>query len=197
MNKTLKKAFEDMRRFSIGTPKESYTFSEVQSFLEDQKRGIQSYLEKPIATEYERLASENSSLTQKHEEVSKQLETISNENKELSTKAETLEKSLEPFKKQATNEKAIKLLSGKVVKGAELDAYNLLNHDELKDIAEDKLGSVVETQLNALFESKGYLKPIVEKAEKAEKILSLNEGGEKIEENTFVPTRETVRRRDY
>lgn len=174
----IKKLSENMRPFSFAN-KETYNYQDVVQLLEDQKRGLVSYFDKEVITKLDELASEQESLTSKNTELEDSVKALTEEKEKLETNVDTLSSELTPFKEQSKKVTAIELLKGKVVEGAELDAFDSLNLEGFDEVEEDKKEEFVNNALNGLFETKKYFKPqevVVDGV--SDKVLQVREGQE-------------------
>lgn len=158
----IKQLSEKMRNFSIGTPKENYTFDEVQRYLEDQKKGLVSYFDGEVSAELEKLASDKKSLTTEYEALDASFKKLNEEKEGLGKSVEALQTELKPFKENSKAEKAKTILKGKVALGAEVDAFNLLDLSKLEEIEEEKQEQFINESVAKLLEEKSYLKPTVD-----------------------------------
>lgn len=158
INQTVKKLIDEMR-FHFDK-KETYSTDDIyrmeDAFKKAVKREVLNELdsfEEANTLMITELKSENEGAKTQLNELTEKVKTLETENAELND-------DLAPMKEAKIKELAVSTLEGKVLKGAEVDAYNAIDWTQLED--ESKKEEFVSKQLETLFENKSYLKPMVE-----------------------------------
>lgn len=169
-----------MRPFYWNDSKESFTQSEVRALLTQQHDYFVNETDGKVQEELTKLASEKESLSTENQTLKDSVQLLTDEKKELSTQVDGFKERLAPIEKEAKANTAKELLEGKVLGGAEVDAYELLNLEGYEE-AENK-EEFLSGKLEELFTSKPYLKVVVEEEVKPtppnDEVIITPEGGD-------------------